>query len=238
MWLNGITCNSLCRRNLVWVIVYIWSIIVIICPFHCFSETEFRSFLMAYTYVGSTFGALFVSILNTLMPWRMVAFACIFVPILTLIILLFVSNSKKFRLFYEFCGLPQAFFHSSGSRITIMVAIKKSITSSWWFALLATRLGSKRSHIRWIPSTSTLQRSFKIVWFLHQTESHVFSSTDKRRRKIPRIQTKTNTEAIVYHSDTCLHAPDISSHHHQAVYSANFQSIWEPDTSRSSSGCA
>lgn len=60
----------------------------------------------------------------------MVAFACIFVPILTLIILLFVSNSKKFRIFYEFCGLPQAFFHSSGSRITIMVAIKKSITSS------------------------------------------------------------------------------------------------------------
>lgn len=65
---------------------------------------------MAYTYVGSTFGALFVSILNTLMPWRMVAFACIFVPILTLIILLFVSNSKKFRIFLRILRTSSSFF--------------------------------------------------------------------------------------------------------------------------------
>lgn len=66
----------------------------IVRSFHHFSEPEFRSFLMAYTYVGATFGALFVSILNTLMPFRMVAFICIFLPIVTMIILFLVSNSE------------------------------------------------------------------------------------------------------------------------------------------------
>lgn len=103
---------------------------LVILPFHCSSEPNFRSFLMAYTYVGSTFGALFVSILNTLMPWRMVAFAYIFVPILTLIILCFVSNSSIFAYFLWnlwaemlinrpqslSVGLPQAFFSSIRSQ--------------------------------------------------------------------------------------------------------------------------
>lgn len=56
-------------------------------------EPEFRSFLMAYTYIGMTFGSLFVSILNTLMPWRLVAMVCIFVPIANTALLCFVSFS-------------------------------------------------------------------------------------------------------------------------------------------------
>lgn len=56
------------------------------------SEPEFRSFLMAYTYIGMTFGPLFVSILNTLMPWRTVAAVCIFVPIASTALTCFVSS--------------------------------------------------------------------------------------------------------------------------------------------------
>lgn len=54
-------------------------------------EPEFRSFLMAYAYIGMTFGSLIVSVLNTLMPWRLVAMVCISVPISNLVLLCFVS---------------------------------------------------------------------------------------------------------------------------------------------------
>lgn len=39
--------------------------------------------MIAYTHVGYTLGMLFLAILNTLMPWRMVACCCILIPILT-----------------------------------------------------------------------------------------------------------------------------------------------------------
>lgn len=54
-------------------------------------EPEFRSFLMAYTYIGMTFGSLFVSVLNTFIPWRIVAMVCIFVPIANTVLFCFVS---------------------------------------------------------------------------------------------------------------------------------------------------
>lgn len=63
-------------------------------PFHLFhcSEPSYRGILIAYTNVSGTFGMLVVSVLNTMLPWRTVALVCLFVPILTVIALLFVSG--------------------------------------------------------------------------------------------------------------------------------------------------
>lgn len=47
--------------------------------------------MIAYSAISGTIGMLFVFILNTLMPWRMVAMCCMFVPILTVFALCFVS---------------------------------------------------------------------------------------------------------------------------------------------------
>lgn len=54
-------------------------------------EAEFRSFLMAYTFISLPLGSLFVSVLNTWMPWRMAAMVCMLVPIGTIILCLLVS---------------------------------------------------------------------------------------------------------------------------------------------------
>lgn len=62
-------------------------------------EPEFRSFLMAYAYIGMTFGSLVVSVLNTLMPWRLVAMVCIVVPISNLTLLFFVSFHLNLQLY-------------------------------------------------------------------------------------------------------------------------------------------
>lgn len=57
-----------------------------------FSEPKFRGVMIAYTHVGWTLGMLLLSVLNTLMPWRSVAFVCLFVPVITTIALCFVSH--------------------------------------------------------------------------------------------------------------------------------------------------
>lgn len=54
-------------------------------------EAEFRSFLMAYTFISLPLGSLFVSVLNTWMPWRTAAMVCMLVPIGTIILCLLVS---------------------------------------------------------------------------------------------------------------------------------------------------
>lgn len=59
------------------------------------SEPSARGILIAYTNVWGTLGNLFVFVLNTLIPWRMVALVCMFVPIITVVALCFVSISQK-----------------------------------------------------------------------------------------------------------------------------------------------
>ncbi|XP_031639043.1 facilitated trehalose transporter Tret1-like isoform X1 [Contarinia nasturtii] len=61
-------------------------------------EPKFRGIMIAYTHVGWTLGMLFVSVLNTLMPWRMVALICMTLPILTAIALLFVPETPHWLL--------------------------------------------------------------------------------------------------------------------------------------------
>lgn len=128
-------------------------------------EPEFRNFLMAYTYIGMTFGSLFVSVLNTLMPWRMVAFVCIFVPISSTALLCFVSYiSKKIlpiRLLY-------IYLRRLGSRIADLVAECRSITRSVECPAMVTRLGFRWGCYRRIPFTSAVQWTYKIVCAMHQ----------------------------------------------------------------------
>lgn len=64
--------------------------------------------MIAYTHVGWTLGAVLVSVLNTVLPWRMVALVCLFIPILTTIMLLFVSLSY-----------PHSTHHSIWNQISI-----------------------------------------------------------------------------------------------------------------------
>lgn len=54
-------------------------------------EPSIRGVMIAYTHVGWTLGMLFVSVMNTFMPWRTVGLVCMLVPILTAIALCFVS---------------------------------------------------------------------------------------------------------------------------------------------------
>lgn len=54
--------------------------------------------MIAYTHFGWTLGMILVSVLNTLLPWRMVAFVCMFVPIITAIALCFVPETPLWLL--------------------------------------------------------------------------------------------------------------------------------------------
>lgn len=50
-----------------------------------------RGVLLAYSSITGTLGMFFVFTLNTLMPWRVAGLVCMFVPILSVIALCFVS---------------------------------------------------------------------------------------------------------------------------------------------------
>lgn len=63
-----------------------------------FSEPSVRGIMVAYSSMNVTLGALLVFTLNTFMSWRMVGLVCMFVPILTMIALCFVSNFMFFSL--------------------------------------------------------------------------------------------------------------------------------------------
>lgn len=54
-------------------------------------EPSLRGLMIAYSSFSVTLGCLFIFTLNTLMPWRMVALVCMFVPILTIVGLFLVS---------------------------------------------------------------------------------------------------------------------------------------------------
>lgn len=58
---------------------------------NCFSEPSNRGFLIAYTVACSAIGNLIVFGLNTLMPWRTIGLFCMFVPIITVVGICFVS---------------------------------------------------------------------------------------------------------------------------------------------------
>lgn len=57
----------------------------------CFSEPSLRGILLAYSNTSGTLGIFIVYLLNTMMSWRMAALVCMFVPIVSLILLCFVS---------------------------------------------------------------------------------------------------------------------------------------------------
>lgn len=65
------------------------------------SDPKFRGIMLAYTHIGYTLGMLFVSILNTMMSWRMVALICISVPLLTIVVLCFVSILEENSWLYK-----------------------------------------------------------------------------------------------------------------------------------------
>lgn len=55
------------------------------------SEPAHRGTLIAFTNVTVTIGISLLFVLNTLMPWRMVGLFCMFIPIVTIIAMCFVS---------------------------------------------------------------------------------------------------------------------------------------------------
>lgn len=55
-------------------------------------EPSLRSLMIGYSSLSVALGSFFIFTLNTLMPWRMVALVCMFIPITTWIGLYFVSN--------------------------------------------------------------------------------------------------------------------------------------------------
>lgn len=61
-----------------------------------FSEPSVRGVLLAYSNTSGTLGIFTVYLLNTIMSWRTAAFVCMFVPIVTLISLCFVSSFSSF----------------------------------------------------------------------------------------------------------------------------------------------
>lgn len=89
-----------------------------------YSEPSFRGVMIAYSNVSGTLGMLLVFVLNTMMPWRMVALICLFVPILTVVALYFVSvcvlkkkSKNNIKIFNK------SFW--AGSRDTSVVIIKE-----------------------------------------------------------------------------------------------------------------
>lgn len=60
-----------------------------------FSEPKYRGVMIAYSAITGTLGMLFVFVLNILMPWRTAAMVCMFVPILTIVALCFVSTKNS-----------------------------------------------------------------------------------------------------------------------------------------------
>lgn len=62
------------------------------------SEPSLRVYMMGYTYLGRTLGMLVISVLNTLMPWRIIAFICMFVPIITTFGLFFIPETPLWLL--------------------------------------------------------------------------------------------------------------------------------------------
>lgn len=59
-----------------------------------FSEPSTRGILLAYSSMSGTVGMFFVFALNTFMPWRTAGLVCMFIPILTVLALCFVSLTK------------------------------------------------------------------------------------------------------------------------------------------------
>lgn len=64
--------------------------------FSSFSEPSTRGILNAYSNVCETLGMLVIYILNTLMPWRTAALICLALPVLSMILLCFVSKMLVF----------------------------------------------------------------------------------------------------------------------------------------------
>lgn len=119
------------------------------------SEPSFRGVMIAYTHIGWTLGMLFVSIMNTIMPWRMVGLACMSVPILTAIALCFVSCSICFLKRKTQSIMENALF--LGPRNPVVASLKRSKRRGRKITALAPRMGSKTSGSRRISSPSTLQ---------------------------------------------------------------------------------
>lgn len=61
------------------------------------SEPSLRGVLMTYTNLGTSLGTFMVNLLNTLVPWRMVGLICMFVPLVTIVALYFVSFFEIFK---------------------------------------------------------------------------------------------------------------------------------------------
>lgn len=54
--------------------------------------------MFAYTQIGYTLGLIAVAVLNVLMPWRIVCFICMFVPLISAVMLFFVPESPLWLL--------------------------------------------------------------------------------------------------------------------------------------------
>lgn len=59
------------------------------------SEPSIRGILTAFASICATIGLFLVYLLNTFMPWRMVGLMCLAVPLIAMIAICFVSNTRE-----------------------------------------------------------------------------------------------------------------------------------------------